>query len=385
MNPEILYLCPGSPLDGAPHPFMAAYWLRAQGHSVRIVCHGEGRAETIGLPLGTIPIVGIKGGTFGYFRGCLLELLKARRDCTNVLFYIHGHVSTLPAYFALRGLPSTRLLYHTQDYLEPGRHPHWEFFERRVARHAGWVISNEPNRARFLASHYRLHQMPLVVTTALPRDWPRPERDPQLRRAILASVGRHDGDDMRLIMHEGTFAPIRCGQQLVEAFRHLPDHFVLVFTGLNPGGSATQELEQVVNELGFAKRIVLLERLSFGELMRHTACCDAGILLYPNDGIGNYYQAPGRLTHYIGCGLPVVASNFVGLELLVLKHRLGEVCDPTSPQSIAHAILRVAGTDSARLREQRIRLRQLAQTELAYESHAWKIEDAVRKASKANQ
>lgn len=328
-------------------------------------------------------MVGFNGGTLGFIRGCVFESLKVRRTCKNAVFYVHGHVSTLPAYFALRGLPSARLVYHTQDYIEPGRHAMWEFFEKRFIRRAGNVISNEPNRARFLASHYGLKQLPTVVPTALPRDWPRPERDLQLRQAILARLGRHDSDTCRLIMNEGPFTPIRCSRELVEAFQYLPDDFILVFTGVTTGSASEREARHHVEQYGLQRRVVLLERFDFQELLHHTACCDGGILLYPNDGVGNYYQAPGRLTHYIGCGLPIVASNFPGLELLALKHNLGAVCDPTSPQSIAEAIRKIAGRSMVELAEHGRTLKLLARNELSYEAHAWRIEKILNQASPA--
>ena len=385
LSSEILYFSAGVPAQGAPHPFMAAHWLGARGYNVRVVCRHDANAEPINTPLETVPYLSFGGSTANYIRGALVEMLRARSAGKQTIFYLHGHNTTPAAYLALLGVNRRRIIYHTQDYIEPGRYPLWEFFERRMTRRAGWVISNEPNRARFLSSHCGLRQMPIVVPTALPKDWPRPGRDQTLRSAILAHIGRQDSDKCRLVMHEGGYSPVRCGRQLVEAFRSLPEDYVLVFTGMAKGCAARGELDRSIADFGMEKRIVVLERLSFEGLMRHTACCDLGILLYPNDGIGNFYQCPGRLTHYLGCGLPIVASNFPGLELLALKHNLGAICDPESPAAIAEAIRAVGEKSKMELATDAERLKQLAKGELAYETHAWRIEEVVRKIIKSHE
>ena len=381
---QLIYCTPDCLGVGAPHFFVAASWLKSHGFDIRIVCGGQGGSTQYSHWQG-IPVTSLSGTGVGVgFQTQLAQkLLRQRRCGRKTIYYINRHTITPAAYIALAGVPRHQIIYHTQDFIEPGRHPHWEFFEKRFAQRAGWVISNEVNRARALMSLYGLQQMPTVVTTALPKDWPRPERDENLRRSILAKVGRVDDDNCRLIMHEGGFAPVRCGRQLVEAFCRLPDNYLLVFTGMKSGSPASRQLQQLVGSLGLEKRVVILERLTFEDLMRHTACCDAGILLYPNDGIGNFYQCPGRLTHYLGCGLPIIASNFPGLELLTLKYKLGAVCDPQLSEAIADAILSVAGRPRWELAKQALRLKQIAQNEMAYEAQAGRIEDILEKIASA--
>jgi hypothetical protein len=362
---------------------MAAYWLNSRGYDVRIVCQGGRGAFEERTVCGGVPVTSLPSGGIAFQTGLAHELLRERiRGGFSTIFYLHGHVVTPAASIALLGVPRQRIIYHTQDFIEPGRHPHWEFFERRFARRAGWVISNEINRARALMSCYGLKRMPSVVPTALPTDWPRPDCKPELRQAILARVGREDDENCRLVVHEGGFAHVRCGPQLLEAFRMLPKDFVLVFTGMDCGSKEWLELRQLAGKLGLEHRVVILERLDFADLMRHTACCDAGVLLYPNDGIGNFYQCPGRLTHYLGCGLPIIASNFPGLELLTLKHNLGAVCDPQSPAAIAGAIQSVAGRTKYDLKNHALRLKQLACGELAYETYAKQIEEIASQSGK---
>jgi glycosyltransferase involved in cell wall biosynthesis len=198
---------------------------------------------------------------------------------------------------------------------------------------------------------------------------------------LLARAGWPVDADVRLLMHQGCFAGVRCGSALLRALATLPAHFLLVFTGMVEGTPALEELRTLAANLGVAGRIIVLDRLPFAELQRFTAACDAGILLYPNDGVGNYYQAPGRLTQYLACGLPVLASDFPGLELLILKHELGVVCNPACPTSIARGVS-VLLEGSAEQRQCRAtRLRTTVMTELCYDRFAGQIEQAVHRAS----
>lgn len=281
------------------------------------------------------------------------------------------------------GVPSRRIVYHSQDFLEPGRYRFWEFFERRFARRAGHVILNEENRARFMASHYRLGQVPTVVRTALPAVWPQPETRTAERDEILKRAGRFGESGIRIIVTLGPVNSRRGGRPLLEAFADLPSNYLLVSSRHDPNDPAGKEVQEGIDFLksrGVENRAVFLDEMPYGELLQLASACDIGILLYPADCINNYYQAPGRLTEYLSCGLPMVTSAFPGLELLFLKTGIGTACDPTSSSEIAAAIRRLGERGDDEIASERKRLRLLARTDLAYDAQAGRIEAIVREA-----
>jgi glycosyltransferase involved in cell wall biosynthesis len=116
----------------------------------------------------------------------------------------------------------------------------------------------------------------------------------------------------------------------------------------------------------------------FDKLLEYAANADVGILLYPNDGIGNFYQYPGRLTEYAVCGLPFVASNYPGFESLKTKYRIGATCNPYDPKSIASAIIEICGNDDYQREEMRRSVRRVFVENLAYEHEAGHLLEAVR-------
>jgi glycosyltransferase involved in cell wall biosynthesis len=62
--------------------------------------------------------------------------------------------------------------------------------------------------------------------------------------------------------------------------------------------------------------------LSFDDLLAYTVNADAGLLLYEGT-LGNFFTAPGRLTEYLTCGLPVLASAYTGIENVVRGFDVG--------------------------------------------------------------
>ena len=377
---QIIFL--SAACNTAPHHFMSATWLAHQGWPLLCITDGQPNETEYSTPLGKFPIeVVTAGGRIGKQVGYLLKLLKHRFTGPKKIFLVQGSPVCPAAWVGLLGVPRQRVIYETLDFLEPGRYPFWEFFERRFARRAGNVLSNDPCRARFIGSHYRLRKLVVVERTALPTAWPTPERDESLRAQILAKVGRSNDSNARLIITGGSFSAVRLGMELLQALALLPENYIMVFSGTKPGSAQEQKTNEAIRAAGVEHRAVILGFLEFDELLRQYAAGDIGILLYPNDGVGNFFQAPGRLTQYVGCGLPFVASNFPGLELLTLKHHLGATCDPTAPAAIAAAIRSIGDQSNEALAAWRTQLRQVAKHELSYDELAVRIEQVVTEAA----
>ena len=351
---------------------MAALWLARKGFDVRFLAWGNESpsehwlSQYPGLAYRRVPKRGLISG-LAFLSAVLLEARRFRPD----FIYVQGAQNAPFGLWIRLASRTARIVYHTQDYLGPGQHLFYEACERRFARDADEVISNERNRARFMASSYRLRKVPHVLPTALPSWWPVPARDPHRRaelasRAGLAAMGAR----ARLVAAGGPYAVDRMSPQLVEAFSMLPENYGLVFTSMDASHAGRRQLQTRLESSRIGERIVLLDAVDYPELLASYAACDIGILLYPDSGIGHYYQAPGRLTEYLRCGLPVVASNFPGLELLVCQHGIGRTADPYEPRSIASAIHSLGEVSEDERMAVCSRLMTLASTDLAYDNRA---------------
>ncbi len=340
---KILYFGYPSGSGKAPHQEMAAIHLARQGYSVDHICWG-GDPNDRSVEMSHLVYLPHTKKGLGSALGLLLYLVRVLcLGRTYDAVYVQGAQQT-PFLFWLPFLQrKIKIIYHTQDYLEPGRHCFYEIFERWFARHAHYVISNEVNRARFMKSHYGLTYMPIILRTALPEWWPILGRSEKLRAEILAQSGVAEPAQAVIIVSGGPYRDDRMSAQLVDAFARLPNNYVLVFNGpaMEEGRECRAACEQKMKELGIAERIVFRGGLSFEQLLSLYSVGEIGVLLYPNEGIGHFYQCPGRFSEYLRCGLSLISSDFPGLELLTLKYNLGAVCDPESPESIASALLDV--------------------------------------------
>jgi hypothetical protein len=371
----ILYVSAADPNVSAAYS-VPALWLAKHGYRVLFLGHGDPGSKEIVTPYCRMPAAFVRlGGLAGLLR-LLIAMLKLRfRQDLDIIYLVHGCVPAVAACFALAGVPRSRLIYYNSEFLEPGRHPMFEFFERTFARRAGSVICNELERARRMCKQYRLPETPTVMRTSLPAEWPLPSFDPLRRGRILKMAGVEDSPTARVVMAGGGFSHVRCSEELVQAFGLLPSSYVLVFTGSVEQAKA---VSAVVSQTGFEKRVICLSDLSRDEFLATVASCDAGMLLYRNDGVGNYNQCPGRLTEYIGCGIGYIASDFPSLREPTLDDNLGVLCNPESSASIAEAVEKYCSRSEREITADRARLRELFVKKHSFEGQAWKLEEILK-------
>lgn len=259
----------------------------------------------------------------------LVELLKARFGRHDVICLHSQGLGWRAGLLLLGPLFGKRLAYHNPDYYDPIAHPFRAWLERRLARKSRLLISHEYHRGYILRAHYRLRCPILISPPNLPASWPVPPRSEELRSEMAGAAGQ----DAFLLRLHGGFSERRSTAQLFEALALLPPRFRLV---MSAGGAPADRL---IRNLGIADRVVILPPLDYAGMLAYTASSDVGVLLYGNNDLGNYFQAPGRLTEYLACGLPVLAPRYAGLENLVLRYGIGRSVNPANPASIAAGLL----------------------------------------------
>jgi glycosyltransferase involved in cell wall biosynthesis len=248
---------------------------------------------------------------------------------------VHAHdLNTLrPAAIAAR-LAHAKLVYDSHE-ISPGL-PHVQDMQRVVRYERKWiaradaVIHTTPMRGKWAADTYGI-AMPHIVRNI-------PEMQGDVRPVDLArEAGFAPGT--KVVMHQGNMQPARGLEALTLAMGKLDNGYGLLMLGK---GKLQPELEALVAEHGLGERVRFHAPVPHDELLAWTASAWCGVSLLVDVCLNHKYSLPNKLFEYVAVGVPVVASNNVEIAAFVNEHRVGEVCDPTDPASIADAIARLA-------------------------------------------
>lgn len=327
---RLLYLSLAD-LDRNPIPELALPGLARSGWDLTIVApNATGSIYNKYLPF-PAKRIDLPSGHSLRREAALQRWLLAARFGSYDLNYIMGQAIAPRAALSLLGSgKNQRLVYHTHDFFDPNSYPIRFALEGVLARKAACHLNGEYHRAYLCKTFYKLNNRIMVAPPNLPAAWPIPARREKARSEV--GVGP---DETLLVLHGGHSA-LRATDVLIEALSRLPQHFRLAMTS-----ARTKTIENVANRHGVLHRIIFLGAQEYANMLQFSVNADIGILLHVNNDLGNFFQAPGRLTEYIACGLPVLTSNFTGLQLLVKEHSLGRAVNPESAEDVANGLLRL--------------------------------------------
>ena len=74
------------------------------------------------------------------------------------------------------------------------------------------------------------------------------------------------------------------------------------------------------------------------DLLRYSACADAGIIPYQAICLNNYYCTPNKLFEFIAAGVPILASDLPEIRNLINTHQIGQVGDLSTVEKVARQI-----------------------------------------------
>ena len=323
-----------SDLSDSPYPEVTLPALAAAGHEIVVAApqaskslyrrHLPFACEVIDIPLGRKLVAELD---------VMRRLLSARFGRNDVI-YLNSQSMSLRAAIGLSGPKfGKKILYHNPDYFCPLNFPVSFWLERRLCRMADLYLNVEFHRAYITSKMYRCRCPVITCPPNLPLKWP--VASASVEKRMLMAGG--DPEAFVLMLHGG-YHEWRMTPQLVEALASLPENVRLVMTGKSP---TRDKVDEVLERLSLSNRVVRLPRMDFDELLSYTVNADAAVLLYMNTDLGNFFTAPGRLTEYLVCGLPLLASDHTGLENLVVRYNAGVTVDATKPTSIAAGIRRL--------------------------------------------
>ena len=242
----------------------------------------------------------------------------------------------------------------------------WYLLERWAVGQADLVIAANVDRAKLMAGHYELKQIPEGMRNIPPRRC-QPASPEEVLQAYPALARRNHED--RIILYQGNVSLSRGLERFVEALEFLPACYRIIVAGSGPDlDKLCTMAERFIKEARFDA----LGKIENQMLPAITPLADVGIVCYPFQGLNNIHCAPNKLFEYAQAGLPVVATNQPPLMKALETFKIGElVCEKNSPEQIAF-ILQEVMSNKKRYRQQ---------LESFLEANQWKYEaERVRNA-----
>jgi glycosyltransferase involved in cell wall biosynthesis len=162
-------------------------------------------------------------------------------------------------------------------------------------------------------------------------------------------IGRHDiegtpvDSDLKcrynghiVLLHVGSMRELYGANSLLEGMALLdgPNNVICVILG---GVDNLDSFQRKLDNLGLTGRIEVIEKVPFQQVMQYLQIADIGLYLVQPTQKSLVYSLGRKFLEYVAAGLPVIASDFPEIRLLVEKYELGLLIDPEDPQDIARA------------------------------------------------
>ena len=203
-------------------------------------------------------------------------------------------------------------------------------FERHWAHAADAVITVSEPYAAMMQRDLGLDDIPVVRNC--PERWDPPEPRPDLIRGLLGIPATTS-----VVLYQGLLVTGRGIEQCMDAILDVPGA-ALVLMGFGNQADRVRELAALPR---YADRVHVIEPVPPSELLVWTASADIMVMAIQPSSENHRYTTPQKLWEAMAAGVPVVASDLPGMAPVVRETGCGELCDPTSPTSIAAAIGRI--------------------------------------------
>ncbi len=222
--------------------------------------------------------------------------------------------------------------------------------ERFCNRRSAWTIIQDENRAACLVEDNRIDCDRVLIVPNSP-----------LGPAQISQRGYWHQKlglppEHKIVLQAGAIADWGLSCELAQAAAGWPDDWVLVLHGYVDGSPEYLDRIRQLAQNGHVR--LSLEMVPYEQLDNLIASADVGVALYRCVDQNFYHMASGKVTHYLRCGVPVVAQDLPNLRSLLRDGRCG-VCVNDAGE-VREAVAKVLkdrsryGTNATRCYEERL-------------------------------
>lgn len=143
-------------------------------------------------------------------------------------------------------------------------------------------------------------------------------------------------NDSTIILYQGGLSAYRNLEALVQSMAFVKNkNLHLVIMGEGP---LKNRLKSIVKNKNLESCVHFHDAVSQENLLQYTASADIGIIPYQAICLNNYYCTPNKLFEFISVGIPVLSSDLPAIKHIINTHKIGNVGDMSSVNSLANTI-----------------------------------------------
>ena len=135
----------------------------------------------------------------------------------------------------------------------------------------------------------------------------------------------------KMILHLGGADEGRGMEEMIKAAKILGPKYVLIFVG---GGKTEEELKNIAMA-SKVTNVHFFDAVNPDEINQTVVQADLALALTQKISRSYYYSMPNKIFQYLQAKTPILGSNFPEFKKIILRNKIGEVVDPSSPQKIA--------------------------------------------------
>lgn len=142
---------------------------------------------------------------------------------------------------------------------------------------------------------------------------------------------RIKGNKKMLILQGSGINVDRGAEEAVQMMQFL-ENVLLYIIG---GGDVFTNLKKLVKELKLEKKVIILDKIPYHELMEYTKAADFGLSLDKGTNMNYELALPNKIFDYMHANTPLIVSNRKVVSELVTNENIGIVLNTYKPQKMA--------------------------------------------------
>jgi len=145
---------------------------------------------------------------------------------------------------------------------------------------------------------------------------------------------RVKGDNKMLILQGSGININRGAEEAIQMMKYL-ENTVLYIIG---GGDIFHQLKPLVRKLELDKKVIILNKMPYDELMEFTKIADLGLSLDKGSNLNYEYSLPNKVFDYIQAQIPLFVSDRVEVAKLVSENNIGFITLSHDPKVLTKQV-----------------------------------------------